>query len=64
MLDFFWRQLGGKSIYDFKTYLLVSANKICTFAVLKHYTRTSIDIIIKKLRKTWFRFILLGLDTD
>jgi len=45
MLDFFWRQLGGKSIYDFKTYLLISANKICTFAVLKHYTGTSIDII-------------------
>ena len=63
MLDFFFWQLGGKSIYDFKTYLLVSANKICTFAVLKHYTRTSIDII-KKLRKTWFRFNLLGLDTD
>jgi len=48
---FFWRQLGGKSIYDFKTYLLVSANKICTFAVLKHYTRTSIDIIIKNIEK-------------
>jgi hypothetical protein len=51
MLDFFWRQLGGKSIYDFKTYLLVSTNKICTFAVLKHYTRTSIDIIIKNIEK-------------
>jgi len=51
MLDFFWRQLGGKSIYDFKTYLLVSANKIYTFAVLKHYTRTSIDIIIKNYEK-------------